>query len=198
MRATMDWDARYREGCTPWDQKRAHPCLAVMRRRPDWRGRVLVPACGRGHDLVALAHALPAGGVTGVDVSPAAVEQVVDLPENAGVEVADLFALGGGWAQSFDLVWEHTCFCAIDPSLRAGYRDAMASLIKPGGFLVGAFFLTMVEGPGGGPPHNTEMHELVSLFAPAHGFRVRRLGLLGETFPQRVGEEWLAVIERLP
>ncbi|QQL45607.1 methyltransferase domain-containing protein [Sulfuriroseicoccus oceanibius] len=181
----------------PWDQNAPHPCLAGMRRRARWRGRVLVPGCGRGHDLVSLAEALPGGEVTGIDIAPAAVERVVDLPVNASARVGDLFDLGDDWAGAVDLVWEHTCFCAIDPSLRAGYRDAMARLIKPGGKLVGVFFLTMVEGPGGGPPHNTEIHELVSLFSPEHGFRVRRLGLLEATFPQRVGEEWLAVIERL-
>src|SRR6476661_8739482 len=39
----------------------------------------------------------------------------------AKLEQADLFELDMRWRGAFDLVVEHTCFCAIDPARRAEY-----------------------------------------------------------------------------
>lgn len=37
-------------------------------------------------------------------------------------------------------VWEHTCFCAIEPSQRSAYARALAALLRPGQRLLGLFF----------------------------------------------------------
>lgn len=61
----------------------------------------------------------------------------------------DIFDLVPDLAGQFDYVIEHTCFCAIDPSLRSAYAQLAAELLAPGGELLAVFF---THSRGGGPP----------------------------------------------
>jgi SAM-dependent methyltransferase len=51
--------------------------------------------------------------------------------------LADLFEHRG----EFDAIIEHTCLCALPPEWRERYRDAVARLLKPGGLLIGTWFV---------------------------------------------------------
>ena len=64
----------------------------------------------------------------------------------------------------FDWVWEHTCFCAIDPDLRPCYVEAVATALKPAGKLLLVFFLNPPN-QGNGPPYGVTVAELDKLFA---------------------------------
>ncbi|MCW1887189.1 TPMT family class I SAM-dependent methyltransferase [Luteolibacter flavescens] len=198
-----DWDERWRQGDTPWEKGYAAPPLAeyleagattateLHRAR-----RVLVPGCGSGHDVRLLSrHGIPA---TGLDLSPAAVERARQEPPAGGEDYVcgDLFSADWRAGREFDAVWEHTCFCAIDPSMRPAYVRAMAEILPPGGHLVGVFFLTPWD-PGereAGPPFGTSREEIVALFAP--WFELRGGRLPERAYPGREGREWLAVLER--
>ncbi len=158
------WDTRYQTGDTPWDL--GGPSAAVMgaaRSALPAGARVLVPGCGRGWHVEALAglgHV-----VTGLDLSPTAVAQArARVGPHPGVSfvVGDLLSPPNDWWGRFDAVVEHTCFCALDPSLRTGYLDAVVRLLRPGGLLLGAF-LNFV---GGGPPYGSTPTELRGLFSP--------------------------------
>jgi SAM-dependent methyltransferase len=98
-------------------------------------GRILVPGCGAGHDLATLAR--EDREVVGVDLSETARDAFArshaDLPGSVVYEVVDFFAYDA--AEGFDFVWDYTFFCALDPSERPGWADAMARLIKPFGTL---------------------------------------------------------------
>ena len=67
------WQQRFERGETPWDRGAAHPQLR------QWLAQgllapglaILVPGCGRGHELLALGEAGIAA--TGLDFAPAAV-----------------------------------------------------------------------------------------------------------------------------
>lgn len=160
--------------------------------------RVLVPGCGRGHDAIALARTFPSAEVIGVDISASAIAQAESLQPPANVKLyhADLFQLGEEWNASIDLVWEHTCFCAIDPTHRRTYREGMRRLVKRGGMIAGAFFLTMEEGKEGGPPFNTPPEEFVEVFDASSGFRIHTMRPMNPTFHGREGEEWLVMMSR--
>ena len=74
--------------------------------------------------------------------------------------MADLFELGRTPAR-YDLIAEHTCFCAIDPLRRDEYVDQVAAALVPGGALVGLFY---AHGRPGGPPFTVDADELRARF----------------------------------
>lgn len=188
----MDWNARYAEGDTPWDKGSAHPVLSDSLTRGLLSGRILVPGCGTGHD----AHALAADGhdVTGLDISPLALEAAKSGPANVEFVLGNLFELSPDFACAFDGVFEHTCFCAIDPARRADYVRAIASVLKPGGRLLAVFFLDPGN-DGDGPPFGCTRDEIGALFRPF--FRVVREESVIPTFAGREGRELLMLMERV-
>jgi len=182
-----DWENRYLEGDTPWDKGEASPGLIDFLDREPLKGRVLIPGCGLGHDVRAIAAA---GGAAvepvGLDIAPAAVERARSFPR-AGrerYELGDLFALPPEWRGAFDAVWEHTCFCAIDPSLREAYAASVEGALKPGGLFLAIFYLNPDMEPGeNGPPFGAtpaeldgffgSRFELVDDWTPARAFKGR-------------------------
>ncbi len=184
-----NWDQTYQENFTPWDKGMSAPPLAEWLSRNKLTGRVLVPGCGVGHDV---AHLISLGvDACGLDISPTAVARAKErYPEiTERFLVADLFTFSG----EFDAVVEHTCLCALPPELRVTYRDAVASLLKPGGLLIGVFFINPEMDPGEtGPPFGISMDELTALFAPR--FELIESYVPARAFPGREGRECVRVL----
>lgn len=188
-----DWEAQYEKGETPWDKGAPSPGLLDFLAAEPLRGRVLVPGCGAGHDVRALAKA--ADEVVGIDIASAAVRLAQSYPRVAGerYELADLFHLPPAMRGAFDWVWEHTCFCAIDPAQRADYVSAVARALKAGGSLLAIFYLDPGNSsPDEGPPFEVSVAELDRLFLP-------RFELVREWLPQRAyagreGREWMRLM----
>ena len=160
-----DWEARYLSGETPWEKGAPHPALVTFLKSDPVRGRVLVPGCGIGHDVRALAAT--ADEVIGLDIAPAAIRAAKLHPAIGGESYVrgDLFALPAAMRGSFDCVFEHTCFCAIDPGRRADYVSAVEGALRPGGLLLAIFYMEPGLDPGEtGPPFGTSKTELDSLF----------------------------------
>jgi SAM-dependent methyltransferase len=172
----LEWQRRYEEEDTPWDKGKPSPALADYLREQRIAGRVLVPGCGRGHDARALA-AQPEATVVGLDLSPIAVAQAQKLGTTANLSfiTGDFFQLPPEFAGSFDWIVEHTCFCAIDPSLRGEYVQATANALRPGGRIFGIFFMNPDSDTA--PPYPSTREELSALFDP-------HFTLLDEWVPQ--------------
>ncbi len=189
----MDWNLRYAEGDTPWDKGSAHPVLRDMLVHRALAGRVLVPGCGSGHDVRALARL--GLDVVGLDVAALAVDRARSHPLAGGETYvhADLFDLPLGLRGSFDGVFEHTCFCAIDPARRTDYARAVASALKPGGRLLAVFYVDRGN-EDDGPPHGVTTEELDVLFRADFRLLEERRELA--TFPGREGCELLRLLER--
>ena len=98
---------------------------------------MLVPGAGYGHDAIAWAR--HGAEVTAVDFAPLAIAGLHERASKAHVHVqamqADLFALPAELDARFDVVWEQTCLCAIDPARRPEYVSAMARVLVPAGTL---------------------------------------------------------------
>jgi SAM-dependent methyltransferase len=158
------WDERYRAKETAWELGRAAPPLARWLTANPPSGRVLVPGCGRGHEA-RLAAALGARWVLGLDLSALALKEARSLTPSSETRVAwalaDVRRLPAAAERVFALVLEHTCFCALDPSDRAGYVDEVARVLKPGGLLVGLFYVDF-DNPDG-PPFGLPQPELRAL-----------------------------------
>lgn len=158
------WDTRYQTGDTPWDLGGpSKVVMAAVRSSLKTDARILVPGCGLGWDVEALARL--GHDVTGTDLSPSAVERarrrVGALPATRLI-VGDALSPPPDWRAQFDAMVEHTFFCAINPRRRPDYIAAAEHCLRPGGLLLGAF----LHFAGGGPPYGTSPSELERLFSP--------------------------------
>lgn len=193
-----DWEQRWREGRTGWDAGGSPPVLRELLESGTLpEGPALVPGCGAGYDVLALAS--PRRPVLGLDIAPTAAQRFEALREAAGVpsslarvEVQDFFT----WTPPtrFSLIWDYTFLCAIRPPRRPEWALRMDALLAPGGELVTLLFPVTgvrptLEAPGEGPPfvlHPEHARELLApTFTPVHLAPVER------SHPARAGREWL-------
>ena len=180
-----DWEERYLAKDTPWNKDRPAPGLVDWSdRNPTPRGgSALVPGCGIGHD----AHHLASSGylTTALDLSPTAI----GLARGKYPGIANLHFREGDFLQNppeekFDLVFEHTLFCAIDLDRRQDYACSLKDSLKPGGlFLAIHFFIPREQEE---PPFGTDLEEVTDLFSP---FLELRKQWTPRNFPNREGEE---------
>lgn len=181
------WNAVYaREGNPRWDLGRFAPPLHFwLQQQKNLAGRALVPGCGFGHDVRLLAeHGLE---TLGVDFAPLAIEGARKL--HAGVPrasfaQADMFSLLPAHAGAFDLVYEYTCFVAVDPPRRDEYARLLHGLLKPGGLLVGCFYN---HGRPGGPPFDATREIVLRHFEPL--FRIEKFEVSPHSIERRKGHE---------
>lgn len=157
------WDRRYAAGRMPWDAGGAQPRLARFLNENGAPGRALIPGCGSGYEVAALARA--GWDVNAIDFSAVAVDRARRLlgPDlGARAREGDFFTaeLPAG---AFDLVYERTFFCALSLPQREAYVARMAELLRAGGRLVG-FFYTGDERDG--PPHQLNATDERTLFRP--------------------------------
>jgi SAM-dependent methyltransferase len=162
------WEARYATGETGWDIGRAAPPLERLldAYRPAGLS-ALVPGCGRGHEA-RLLSALGADPVVAVDFSPRALEQARAIQPALSARVTwalgDVRRLPELADGAFDLVVEHTCFCALAPDDRPAYMSQIAAALRPSGHLVGLFFVDF-DNPDG-PPFGVSQADLRRLLDP--------------------------------
>ena len=199
-----DWDQRYRQGDTPWDKGHASPALIHWLKNYPGRisGHVLIPGCGAGHDVRAIADAEPASAALGIDLSPTAITacQQSKVHDNERYQQADLFQLPSKYHATFDWVWEHTCYCAIDPSRRPQYVSAIASALKRGGTFLGIFYLNPhidTTIPNDGPPHGTSIQEVESLFLGNSEFILLDSKKPNACYPGREDREHILQFQRV-
>lgn len=157
------WQNRYDQGQTGWDRGEASPALRHWLESSQLKPcRILVPGCGRGHEVVALAAA--GFDVTAIDFAPSAIEALHSQLDARGLKAtlvqADLFDYQP--TQPFDAVYEQTCLCAIKPKQREAYEQQLAGWLKSGGKLYALF---MQSGSQDGPPFPCPPEAMQSLFA---------------------------------
>lgn len=189
------WQALYERGGDGWELGRPSPALErFVEATPPPRGRVAVPGCGRGRD----AHYLARHGyeVVGFDFAASAIAEARRLARAERVEVSfqqrDIFTLPATHPLAFDGIWEYTCFCAIDPRRRAEYVQAMAAILKPGGWFLACFF--PLHARHAGPPFPVGRAEVRRRLAPR--FRIERAFAPAGSAPRRTGLEWMVYAVR--
>src|SRR5689334_3656870 len=114
------WENRYQTGDMQWEKGApspglvdflaAHPGLGI--------GSVCVPGCGTGHDVREFARA--GFDAFGFDFAPSALQLSREKTAAAGLKAVFASAdfLHDAPPQKFDWLFEHTLFCAIQPSER--------------------------------------------------------------------------------
>jgi SAM-dependent methyltransferase len=188
------WETRYQTQDMPWEKGEASPGLVdfLAAHAALERGSVCVPGCGTGHDVRAWAKA--GFQSTGLDIAPSAVKIASERTAAAGLtadfKLADF--LHDPAPGSFDWIFEHTLFCAIEPGERENYVAAVLRWLKPGGNYLAVNYLIPDED---GPPFGTTREELVQRFSP-------HFELLEEwvprSYPNRTGLELMLWWRRQP
>jgi len=180
-----EWETRYQSGDMPWEKGEASPGLVdFLAAHSDLpRGTVLVPGCGTGHDARAWARAN--FDVTGLDLAPSAVRLAEERTRAPRLKCRFLQEdfLGATPPQPFDWIFEHTLYCAIDPSRRDDYAAAVLRWLKPGGqFLAVHYMIRDTEGP----PFGVTQQELMERFTPHFELRA---GWVPRSYANRAGLE---------
>lgn len=199
----MNWENQYLTEETPWDKGApAPPLLEWIEKNPNTLGgSILVPGCGSGHDVRSLASKTDSEHIVGLDISPTAVKQAMSIEPVGGESylVADLFNLPQEQREAYDWVWEHTCFCAIDPELRDQYVEAVHGALKPDGHLLAVFYLNPYDNEhprGEGPPHGTSEEELRERFEQSGKFTILESYVPQKAYPGREGLELTVKMQR--
>ena len=132
------WNQLYLQKETRWDI--GYPSTPLKEYIDQLKGReqrILIPGCGNAYEAAYLINA----GFTNVcllDIASEVVEKLQQKWADKPVKIIcqDFFEHQG----TYDLIFEQTFFCALDPSLRPAYVKKMHDLLAPGGKLVGVLF----------------------------------------------------------
>eukprot|EP01068_Selenidium_serpulae_P005795 Selendium_serpulae@DN4184_c0_g1_i2.p1 len=210
--ASKYWDDIWSAGVAKgqkWDTFKASPLLVQRLQSGGLSAarRALVPGCGRGYDVEALASIDAAQRfVVGLELSETAKKVAEDYlltdakidAHRFEIKAADFFrfALQEG-EEPFDFFYDTTFFCAIHPSQRPEWASRAAALLRPktGELMIHVFPIGKTDGEG--PPFlstvsdvrevltrvgMTEVEEKTRLDVPsADAFHTR---------PTSAGHEW--------
>jgi SAM-dependent methyltransferase len=164
------WQTRFLDGNLPWDRGAPNPQL-LQWLEEDWLpagSRVLVPGCGQGWEVLALAAAGCA--VTGIDFAPAALDLCRRHLDAAGKQATLLDADVLHWLPPApaDVVFEQTCLCALYPDYWTRYAQQLHAWLKPGGKLLAMFMQAprpvSAEGVIEGPPYHCDINAMRAIF----------------------------------
>jgi SAM-dependent methyltransferase len=199
------WELAYAEHRDQWELGQPAPPLVRALRPPRGMGAwvtpddgpVLVPGCGRGHEARLAAEA-GWRRVVGVDFAEKAIAEAKRFtPPNLASRIEwrreDLFTVPVAFPGAFSLVIEHVSFCAIDPSRRGEWFAVMRRVLRPGGRLLGLFY---VHGREGGPPFGATREEIERLAASEGKLEVERVEVPEDSVGRRRGEELLVLLRR--
>uniref|UniRef100_A0A832H0Z7 Methyltransferase domain-containing protein n=1 Tax=Oscillatoriales cyanobacterium SpSt-402 TaxID=2282168 RepID=A0A832H0Z7_9CYAN len=188
------WEQRYQEGRDRWDlgcpaPPFIHLLASAQAPKP---GRIAVLGCGSGHDGMLFAAA--GFDVIGFDFAPSAIARARASAKtrelNAQFLQRNIFELETEFLHSFDYVLEHTCFCAIDATLRLQYVQVVKSLLRPNGQLIALFF---THNRADGPPFSVKPQVILDLFSP--DFDIVLFKPAKDSIARRQGEEHLAILQ---
>jgi SAM-dependent methyltransferase len=154
------WTGIYKGEEPPgWEQGHESVMLpAVLPQLKLNKCRVLVLGAGSGHDAAYFAK--QGHMVTAVDFSEEAVQRMrakYSELDTLKIVQADVFNLPKEWAGRFDLVFEHTLYCAVAPDRRNELVKIWNRMLVPHGDILAMFF---VHEKRTGPPWGGSEREL--------------------------------------
>lgn len=144
----------------------------------------------QGYDVTAIA--CPERYVVGLDISENAIKKAKERQcssSNADYFTflkADFFT----WCPTelFDLIFDYTFFCAIEPDMRSAWAMKMKELLKPNGELITLMFPTSDH--EGGPPYKVTVSDYEEVLHPL-GFKAISILENKLAIPPRKGREVL-------
>jgi hypothetical protein len=187
------WSNIYRTEEPRWDLH--EPARALPKLVPQLKlqkSRVLVPGAGAANDAAWFAE--QGHIVTAVDFSEEAIargkERYGHLPNLTFVR-ADIFDLPVSMFGNFDIIFDHTLYCAILPSRRTELVKVWRKLLVEHGHLMGVFFA--MDKPNG-PPYGGSEWELRSRLQKS--FRSLYWMRLRDSIESRLGHEFFIYAQK--
>ena len=162
MQNCNEWENRYQQGQTGWDRGDVSPNLLHWIESGFLRPcRILVPGCGNGHEVLALAE--KGFDVVAIDIAPTPIDNLKKALKARQLSTELIQSDFFGWksAQAFDAIYEQTSLCAINPDQWKRYENCLYNWLKPNGKLLAQFMQT---GQESGPPFHCDIAAMVELF----------------------------------
>ena len=159
--------------------------LHLIKEKQIPEGRALVPGCGRGYDVIALAS--PTRTAYGLDLVEEAVASAKEYCDSLSAEEKPAegranFICGSFFdlptediASKYNFIYDYTFLCALNPSIRTQWAAKMADLVAPGGELLTLIY--PIRDTEGGPPFSVNLELVRGLLEPV-GFECMELKLL--------------------
>ena len=161
------WNKRYLDYNTAWDIGSPTPILTNYLIKNKKIGKVCVLGCGNGHD--ALEFAKYNNDVYAVDFAEQALNNLNEASNKNRLMInlvnEDIFNLRNNYDTFFDLVFEYTCFCAIDPERREEYFDVVHGILKKDGLLFAIFIPLDKEINRDGPPFGVDLKQIKKMIS---------------------------------
>lgn len=141
VNTTDFWCDKYTSKKPGWELDAPSPALPdVLPQLKIPKSRVLILGAGSGNDAAFFAN--QGHIVTAVDMSPEAAKQAkAKYGDKFQWIQSDIFHLGDEHYGNYDLIFEHTCYCAITPNRRNELVKKWKQLLAPHGHLLGVFFV---------------------------------------------------------
>lgn len=156
------------------------------------KSRILVLGAGEGHDAALFAQA--GHVVTAVDFSKEGIrrgkEKYAGLA-NLHFEEANIFSLPQEWNYGFDVVIEHTCYCAIPPDQRNDLVRLWRRMLHEEGQLIATFFAMEKRS---GPPYGSTEWEIRKRLQ--NQFHFLFWGRWRQSIPKRQGRELFVLAKK--
>ncbi len=178
------WKNRWQNAETGWDiGAPSTPIREYIDQLKNKNLRILIPGCGNAYE----AEYLITKGFKNtfvIDIAEGAIanlkKRFPDFPEK-NIFIGDFFNL----ENKFDLIFEQTFFCALNPSLRSAYAKKMHQLLLTSGKLVGLLFDDPLYTDH--PPFGGSRKEYISYFENL--FEFEHFEAATNSIKQRTGRE---------
>jgi len=188
------WEKEYQDGGDRWNLGYPAPPFVNLLNSANapQTGKLAILGCGKGHDALLFADA--GFEVVGFDFAPSAIIEATATATAREISAQflqrDIFTLEREFTDRFDYVLEHTCFCAIDPSLRSQYVETVKSILRPGGKLIALFYTH--QRPDA-PPFGVKPQEVLDYFSA--DFEPILFQRAKDSIARRQGNEHLAIFQ---
>lgn len=185
------WEDKYSQNITGWDLGSVSPPLMTyIDQLKDKDISILIPGAGYAYE----AEYLFQQGFTNVDVADLVSQPLQNIQKRvpgfpAGQLIqTDFFNL----EKPYDIIFEQTFFCALDPVLRPAYAKKMHELLTLEGKLVGLLFDFPLWDDG--PPFGGSKEEYQLYFEPY--FHLKTFDRCYNSIPPRMGNELFIIFEK--
>ncbi len=180
------WSERWKAQQTGWDIGAPAPAIIEFFEKNNYQDKsILIPGCGNAYEALALWN-LGYKNITIVEIVKSKVDELKVRFADTGIKVIheDFF----NHASKYDIIIEHTFFCALEPMLRNQYAVHMRELLKENGQLVGLLFDRIFEQSG--PPFGGDTTSYYNLFS-LYFSSVNIVPCNNSIAPRKGSEVWL-------